>query len=73
MRLHQGSGIAGVSFKMQNAVGVRVEHGVTFDLLVGWKADNGAVARRDFDSATGWIRGTLTPALSQRERERERE
>ena len=34
MRLHQSAGIAGVGLQVQHAVGVGVEHGVAFDLLV---------------------------------------
>ncbi|MDT4867891.1 hypothetical protein FQZ97_1028230 [compost metagenome] len=46
VRLHQRAGIAGVGFQVQHAVGVGVEHGVAFHLLVAGQADHAALARQ---------------------------
>ena len=48
MRLHQGTRITGVGFQMQNAIGMRIQHRVGFDLLVRRQTDHRAFARRHF-------------------------
>ena len=44
VRLHQGAGVAGVGFEVEDARGVGVEHRVVLHLLVGGQADHGLVA-----------------------------
>ena len=51
VRLHQRARVAGIGFQMQHAVGVSVEHGVAFDLLIGRQANHRAVTRRHLDLA----------------------
>ncbi len=48
MRLHQGAGVARIGFQVQHAVGVGIQHGVAFDLLIAGQTNDGALARRHF-------------------------
>ena len=51
MRLHQGTGIAGIGLEVQHPVGMGIQHWVAFHLLVAGQADDAFVAGWDFDFA----------------------
>ncbi|MNT55552.1 hypothetical protein D3C72_1927950 [compost metagenome] len=42
--LHQGAGVARVGLQVQHAVGMGIQHGVAFDLLIAGQADHALVA-----------------------------
>ena len=49
--------IARIGFQMQHTVGVRVQDGIRFDLLIRWKSDHASITRRNLELALGLKRG----------------
>ncbi|MPM68793.1 hypothetical protein SDC9_115727 [bioreactor metagenome] len=57
MSLHQSTGIAGVGFQVQHAIGVRVKNRVALHLLVAGQTQHGAITRGLFALAFAAQRG----------------